>query len=139
VARTRLAAQPGGPRPIAWRAWENYLSPLAPRITWRHGAAHPGRRSPGSGEPAGMSRERAEDPLFAERPAAPVCYTHMSHRPARADRNLAWPSRGIRSHAQRQSRPSPGIIHGCQLAYSDEREYAKPHCQSRRTAASIMP
>jgi hypothetical protein len=75
---------------------------LAPRC-----AAHPGRRSPGSGEPAGMSRDRAEDPLFAERPAGPVCYTPMSHRLTRAGLDPQCPG----DRAGRR----PGIIYGCQL------------------------
>ena len=130
MARTRLPAQPGGPRPIAWRAWENYLSPLAPRITWRHGAAHPGRRSPGSGEPAGMSRERAEDPRLAKRPAARVCYT--PHEP------LACTGRqepGLAPNWRRASRAGPLPLEGVRERFLPECTFRGRHNTKLRYAA----
>jgi hypothetical protein len=76
VTRTRLPARPGGPRPTAWRAWENYLSSLAPRIIWRHSARRIlAGEAPAAGSRPGCPGNGPRIPLFAERSAAPVCYT----------------------------------------------------------------
>jgi hypothetical protein len=48
---------------------------LAP---WR--ALHSGRRSPGGGEPTGISRNGPRTPLPAQRRTIPVRYTHTSWR-----------------------------------------------------------
>jgi hypothetical protein len=104
-----------------------------PRITWRHGAAHPGRRSPGSGEPAGMSRERAEGLFSTERPATPVCYT--PHEP-QARMGRQGPGLAATRDPQSRSVTRCGASRPIRCPW---RDYANGSCPSAPSAPGKTP
>ena len=97
--------EPGYPASLAGHARSPGVPGKLPELTGPPSLGATVRRIPAGGAPAAGSRPGCPGNgprIFSLRSAQPPRFVtpHMSHWPAWADRGLAWPPRGIRSHAR---------------------------------------